>query len=437
MSSKPTKVRRHGEGTVSEWAKSKSPATKYQASIRATLPDGTRKRITAYGPTPKIALAKRKQKVQEALSRHKASHQLTLAEYAATWLQTIKDHKRKASTIADYAQVLTDYVLPTLGQHTLASVTTEMIEELQSDLIKSITNENKDGRGSTGHRTANKVKKTIQAIYNLAERRGIVERNPARTVPSLPDAPAAVRLWSPTEIHKFLHTVTTGEILNPDLAAKRSKHDGHKASWYAALFYTAISMGLRVGELCALEWTDIRHGKLHVERTYSRSGKTWLVGPPKTPASRRALPLSVGMQSVLEQHRARLELHAMETKRDWADNNLMFPSMNGRLIHPPNLGKRLREYALKAGVDPLPFHALRKIFTTEFLRAGGSPKQAQYWLGHSTSTLVMEIYGQLQEELDMAAAVLDIDNVTGVDRTAIHTAKQKQPTSKNREAVRV
>src|SRR5690606_9218865 len=113
----------------------------------------------------------------------------------------------------------------------------------------------------------------------------------------------------------------------------------------------------------------------------------------------------------------RVQEHAEKRRRNlgpgaWVENDWIFPSQAGTLIHPPNLGKRLAEYAERAKVPPARFHTLRKVFTTEFLRAGGTPKQAQAWLGHATSKLVMEVYAGLQEELDMAAAVLDIDQLT-------------------------
>lgn len=436
-----TKQRRHGEGTVSEWAKSKSPATKYQASIRIQLPDGSKKRIVTYGPTPRAALQKRKAKVAAALESHMPGNKLTLRQYAAKWLQHVRDHGGPSqagasdSTVADYAKTLNLHVLPYLGDHTLDQITPGDVQELQKRIREHVSKPRKlkDGTMSTsrpsGRTTANKARKVLLAMYNLAMQQGDVTSNPVQATRGTGTTVRKERLWTPDEVQKVLHVMRTGEILNPELSKTRNKHDGKGESWYSTLVYVALSMGLRRGELCALKWGDIRDGKLHIERSYSQAGRTWRVGPPKTPESYRALPIGPNVQTALDEHKERLQRHAEKTKRTWVKNDWIFPSMEGTLIQPPNLGRRLNEYADKAGVPRIRFHTLRKIFTTEFLRAGGSPKQAQYWLGHATSKLVMEVYAGIQEELDMRAAILDIGQLPTAGRTAIHTANGEQKTA--------
>lgn len=429
---KPTKIRRHGEGTVKEWPQSKGPETRYRASILATLPDGTRRRIYGYGRTAQAALRARKEKVEQAMASHQPGSDLTLNDYALKWLQHVKDHGGPSqagasdSTLADYAKTLRLHVLPILGERTLAEITPADVKDLQASIREAISTptKRKDGKESvrpSGRTTANKARKVLLAIYNLAMQDGDATSNPAQATKGTGTAVRKERLWTPEEVQKVLHVLRTGEILNEDLQADRSKYDGSGESWYSTLIYVALSMGLRRGELCGLKWSDIRGGKLHIERSYSQAGKIWRVGPPKTPESFRALPIGQNVMTALEEHRIRLERHARDTKRTWQENDWVFPSQAGTLINPPNLGRRLNEYADKAGVDRIRFHTLRKIFTTEFLRAGGSPKQAQYWLGHATSKLVMEVYAGIQEELDMAAAVLDLGVLPEAGRTTIGT----------------
>lgn len=427
-----TKSRRHGEGTVKEWPQSKGPETRYRASILIKLPDGGNRRVYGYGRTAQAALRARKEKVAQAIASHQPGSDLTLSDYALKWLQHVKVHGGPSqagasdSTLADYAKTLRLHVLPILGDRALADITPADVKDLQAAIREKISTPvpRKDGKASTrptGRTTANKARKVLLAIYNLALQEGDATSNPAQATRGTGTSIRKERLWTPDEVQKVLHVMRTGEILNPELAEKRSKHDGKGESWYSTLIYVALSMGLRRGEICALKWSDLRGGKLHIERSYSQAGKIWRVGPPKTPESFRALPIGQNVMTALEEHRIRLERHARDTKRTWQENDWVFPSQAGTLINPPNLGRRLNEYADKAGVDRIRFHTLRKIFTTEFLRAGGSPKQAQYWLGHATSKLVMEVYAGIQEELDMAAAVLDLGVLPEAGRTTIGT----------------
>lgn len=438
---KPTKSRRHGEGTVVKWTKAYGPGTTYKASITVKLPDGSRKRVVAYGRTAQAALRSRKQKVQEAIDRNVPGSELTLAQYAAKWLQHVKDHGgpnqagASDSTLADYAKTLRLHVLPILGDRPMASITPGDVKDLQGHIREAVSKprKRKDGTQSTsrpsGRTTANKARKVLLAIFNLAMQDGDATSNPAQATKGTGTNVRKERLWTPEETRKVLHVLRTGEILNEDQAANRSKHDGAGESWYSTLIYLALSMGLRRGELCGLKWSDLRGGKLHVERSYSQAGSAWRLGPPKTPESFRALPIGPSVMTALEEHRIRVEQHARDTSRTWQENDWVFPSQAGTLLYPPNLGRRLHEYADKAGVHRIRFHTLRKIFTTEFLRAGGSPKQAQYWLGHATSKLVMEVYAGIQEELDMQAAILDITLPPGKSYTPLHTPKCEASTS--------
>lgn len=428
-----TKVRRHGEGTVKEWPQSNGPETKYRASILIKLPSGSSRRIYGYGRTAQAALRARKEKVAQAIASHQPGSNLKLNDYAAKWLQHVKDHGgpnqsgASDSTIADYAKTLRLHVLPTLGEYMLDEITPTHIKDLQAAIRDAVSAPvvRKDGKAAakrpTGRTTANKARKVLLAIYNLAMQEGDASSNPAQATRGTGTSIRKERLWTPDEVQKVLHVMRTGDVLDPDLAVKRSKHDGKGESWYSTLVYVALSMGLRRGELCGLTWNDIRNGKLHIERSYSQAGGIWRLGPPKTPESRRALPISQNVMAALEEHRMRVEQHARDTRHTWQANDWIFPSQVGTLIYPPNLGRRLHEYAEKAGVPRIRFHTLRKIFTTEFLRAGGSPKQAQYWLGHATSKLVMEVYAGIQEELDMAASVLDLGALPVAGRTTIRT----------------
>ena len=427
------KIRKHGEGTVGPYKSSKGPQTASRARITISFPDGTKHRVETYGPTDQAALRARKRKIDELIASYKPGEQRTLSEYAAVWLQHVKDHGgpnqsgASDSTIADYAKTLRLHILPTLGDHTLHQITPGDVKSLQKAIRTKVSapRKRKDGTLSekrpTGRTTANKARKVLLAIYNLAMQEGDVSTNPVQATRGTGTSVRKERLWTPDEVQKVLHVMRTGEILNPKLAAERSKHDGPQESWYSTLIYVALSMGLRRGELCGLKWSDIRDGKLHIERSYSQAGGVWRLGPPKTPESRRALPIGQSVMTALEEHRVRVEKHRRATSHTWTENDWIFPSQTGTLIYPPNLGRRLNEYAEKAGVNRIRFHTLRKIFTTEFLRAGGSPKQAQYWLGHATSKLVMEVYAGIQEELDMRAAILDVNMPPGKSRTPIRT----------------
>ncbi len=76
---------------------------------------------------------------------------------------------------------------------------------------------------------------------------------------------------------------------------------------------------------------------------------------------------------------------------------------------------RLKYYAEKAGVPVIRFHDLRRIYATNFIRAGGDPKQLQRRLGHATPNLAMAIYTDTVEA-DLNDAVFDLEDVRSLSQ---------------------
>ena len=74
-----------------------------------------------------------------------------------------------------------------------------------------------------------------------------------------------------------------------------------KQTYMGSMFIFDLCTGMRLGELLGLKWSDIDfdESQLHVERTISKvcgpdtPNSKWrlVLGPPRTPASERTIPL--------------------------------------------------------------------------------------------------------------------------------------------------
>lgn len=417
------KRRTHGEGDVSEWTASTGKHNRYRARIRITLPDGTRKRVAGYGPTPTTARADRDAKVERLMQQHPDSGNLTVRQFSMKWLS----HKKlsvKASTLNDYAKTTLRHILPHIGDIPLQDVTPLDLQRLQANVIAS----GQAGPYKTKNlNAADKARKVLKMMYKQANRWEVTDRDPTTAIDPLQKDPPKRGVWDPGETRAFLAALRTGQG-----KTQPNKHARARQSWYYPIFYAALTTGMRRGELCGLKWSDIRRNYIHVERTYSQVGNEWLIGPPKTRESKRRLPVSAGLKRVLEEHRDKLERHAARTTFEWQPNDWVFPSKTGNLIYPPNLRLRLHDYADKAGVPRLRFHDLRRIFASNFIQAGGSPKLLQRWLGHATADLAMEVYTDVIEA-DLDASALELDDVLNPIHNPIHNPKheddEEQPMS--------
>jgi integrase len=96
----------------------------------------------------------------------------------------------------------------------------------------------------------------------------------------------------------------------------------------ATAFAVAAFMGLRIGEIEALEWQDLRDGEMHV----SRSIWNGHVGSPKTRKSAAPVP-------VIRQLSERLEMHRLRSQNP--DNGPIFSNALGKAMNMNNLLTRV------------------------------------------------------------------------------------------------
>ena len=154
--------------------------------------------------------------------------------------------------------------------------------------------------------------------------------------------------------------------------------------------YMALATGMRIGELCALRWQDIdlRAGTVRVENTISRiyrpkSGgpSTVLVtGKPKTPSSRREIPISDDLSVLL------LRLSHGRTGADYV------LTAGPKPTEPRAYRNHFNSFQDSLGIERRNFHALRHTFATRCIEAGFDAKTVSALLGHSSINTTLDLY---------------------------------------------
>lgn len=146
--------------------------------------------------------------------------------------------------------------------------------------------------------------------------------------------------------------------------------------------------GLRLGELCALQWKDIdfTNNTLSITKTVQRvkdnnssNNKTKLViSKPKTEYSIRTIPLPKFLISLL--------------KKYISDNNNYIFTNNSNPKDPRTLEKYFKSLLNKCGIRNVVFHSLRHTYATRAREAGIDIKILSELLGHSTYKITLDIY---------------------------------------------
>lgn len=196
--------------------------------------------------------------------------------------------------------------------------------------------------------------------------------------------------------------------------------DNKRALGIILCFYT----GIRLGELCALKWSDFDwdSGTMSVMRTVSRiknfqqEGKktTLYIGTPKSRKSVRKIPLPDFIIKLADEL-----LYNNANENDYVFSGGEVP------FDPRTYQKLFKKILVLSGVKDRKFHAIRHTFATRALELGVDIKTLSEILGHSNVSITLNIYAHsLLEQKKIAINKFNTMHITlmGVTPFAVTSA---------------
>lgn len=153
--------------------------------------------------------------------------------------------------------------------------------------------------------------------------------------------------------------------------------------------YLCLYTGLRLGELCALKWSDIdvENECICISKTISRINNTndskektkIIIDSPKTESSSRIIPLPSKIVYHLNQ-------------RSPNDDQKYFLTRTDKFIEPRNYYEKYKKFLASCGIEKHTFHALRHSFATRCIEKGFDAKILSEILGHSNVKITLDRY---------------------------------------------
>lgn len=283
----------------------------------------------------------------------------TIREIAEAW----KEYKRpyvKQSTMAAYVLILENHVLPEFGDNDSLHE-----HDVQAFVLKKIE-----------HGLSAKSVKDILIVLKMVMKFGVKNEwmNHYEWDIKFPvnSQPKELEVLSVANHKKILDYVQ------------------HNFTFMSLGIYISLSTGLRIGEICALKWSDINvaDGKITVQRTIERiymvegekKHTQLVINTPKTVNSCREIPISK-------------ELLAMVKPMKKVVNADFYVLTNEDKPTEPrtyrNYYNRLME---KLDIPKLKYHGLRHSFATRCIEAGCDYKTVSVLLGHSNISTTLNLY---------------------------------------------
>jgi integrase len=330
---------------------------RYEAAIYLLTTSGTRKRVRVYARTRAEVhdrLTEAKAKVQAGTPI--PDRQVRLGEYLDYWLEQVVKPNKRPATYAQCEMIVRLYIRPGLGQLPLARLTVRGVQSFLNEKM------------SEGHSVpkVQVIRKVLSAALTCAMRDELVGRNVARLV-QLPKHDATeVHPWSADEIKQFLGAARTHTL-------------------YPAFLLLGL-YGMRRGEVLGLRWQDIgfEQGVIHVRQQLQRGDDGLQLGPLKTRAGRRDLPLLGIVREALLTKRAR---HVA-----MPDEGLVFTAAGGRPLEASTLVRSFQGICRDNRLRQIRVHDMRHSLATLLKDMQVPVRDAQLILGHARVSTTQEIY---------------------------------------------
>ncbi len=233
--------------------------------------------------------------------------------------------------------------------------------------------------------TIRQVYTVLRAGLDCAVRDGLIARNPAALVKR-------------PGVERFEAKHLTDDELTAVLRAA-------EASRYHPVLMLIAATGLRKGEALALQWkhVDLDGSTLKVVATIGRVNHRLVITEPKTARSRRTVPLSPGVVSMLRKQRTEQKAERLRAGNQWTDTGLVFTTELGGAVDPRNLLRVMEAAAAAAGAAGAGVHTLRHSAAVGWLESGVHIKAVADLLGHSSIAITGDVYGHTSDDTARAA----------------------------------
>ena len=289
----------------------------------------------------------------------------------------------KESTYAHYCNLVDRHIRNELGSVQLCDLTAYTIEQYADQKLR---NGKADMMGGLSPKTVKDILTLIKSILKYGIAKELL--------------PSNILTFSTPKVQKKdieILSLTDQKRLEQGTFNEDNLHFG---------IYLCLYTGMRIGEVCALQWKDIDliNYTININKTIQRvsnceansSAKTKvIIDTPKSIASKRAIPIPALLCEQLSQRR-----------QENCSDACFFLTGSNRYIEPRNYYARYQDILLDCGIAQYTFHALRHTFATRCIEIGFDPKVLSEILGHTDVKITLDRY--VHPSIDRKRACMEL-----------------------------
>lgn len=300
-----------------------------------------------------------------------------------------KKHEVRESTLDKSKTVLTRHVLPILKDYKIDKLTIPVLEDWKRKI---------EDKGLSIRMRKN-IYSDFRAMLNYAVKMEYLQKNPLLKVGNF---------RAPLELKKEMQYYTAEEFQQFIFAAKeyaeQSERAGSIYEWnYYVFFCIAFYMGMRKGEIYALQWSDIKDNDLmSITKSISQKLKgDDRLTPPKNISSIRTIEMPAPLVNVLNEHRRRCQQLDDFTKSNYICGGK-------RPIRDTTVQNMSAKFSKAAGVKHIRIHDFRHSHASLLANEGINIQEVARRLGHSNVEITLKTYAHLYpRESERAIGILN------------------------------